>query len=106
MITVLISALCLISITLNALFVWYIFKLLKTLKLSVSGLDDFQMLLDEYAERLGVIVQLDQFYGDEAILSAIKDTKMVIEASKFFKNAVLEEEPEKEKLEDDPVKTG
>jgi hypothetical protein len=83
-----------LSLTVNGLLVWYTRKLVNNLKIGVNGVEQFQQLLDEYCKSMESVYELEKYYGDETITAVINNTKMVIEASKFYKNAVLEIEEE------------
>lgn len=96
----------LVSLTCNIILVWYSRKLVKNLSAGVEGLDDLQQLLDEYASLLSGMAELEQYYGDETVVGAVKNTKMVIEACKFYKKSVLNTETDNmEKTTFDTTKT-
>jgi hypothetical protein len=65
-------------------------KLIKNLNNGVKGVDDLQELLQEYTVLLEGMLQLDQYYGDDTVNGAVKNTKLVIEACKFYKKSVLD----------------
>ena len=90
------SFLLLLSIIFNLILIWYTRKLIKNLNIGIINIDQFQDLLNEYAGLLESMLTLDQYYGDDTITAAVKNTKMVIEASKFYKNSILE-------IEDDNI---
>jgi hypothetical protein len=79
----------LLSVIFNIVLIWYTRKLIKNLNIGIINIDQFQELLNEYAGLLESMLTLDQYYGDDTITSAIKNTKMVIEASKFYKNSIF-----------------
>jgi hypothetical protein len=88
--TVLFATLFVLSAAGNGLLVWYVRKLIKNLNNGVKGVDDLQELLEEYTGLLEGMLQLDQYYGDDTISGAVKNTKLVIEACKFYKKSVLD----------------
>lgn len=92
--TIIFAMLFALSAAGNAILVWYIRRLIKNLNNGVKGIDDLQALLEEYTGLLEGMVQLDQYYGDDTINGAIKNTKLVIEACKFYKKSVLDIEDE------------
>jgi|LakMenE01Jun11ns_1017448.scaffolds.fasta_scaffold9891912_4 hypothetical protein len=92
--TVLFATLFILSLITNILLVWYIQKLVNNLKSGVKNIDELQELLEEYSSSLQEMSNLDEYYGDTTINGAVKNTKMVIEACKFYKNSVLEIEEE------------
>jgi len=83
-----------LSLTVNGIFIWYTRKLIKNLNVGIDGVTQFQELLEQYAENLTSMFELEQYYGDETVAAAIKNTKMVIEASKFYKKSIIGEEEE------------
>jgi hypothetical protein len=92
-----------LSLLSNGILVWYTRKLIRNINLGITGVDQFQQLLDEYCKSMEAVYQLEQYYGDTTIETAIKNTKMIVEASKFYKRAVLdvdEEEPPVESQEE------
>lgn len=86
----LLGFLFLVSLSANIVLAWYISKLVKNLTRGIKGVDDLQELLEEYSSLLEGMLQLDQYYGDETINGAVKNTKMVVEACKFYKKSVLD----------------
>ena len=92
--TIIFAMLFALSAAGNAVLVWYIRRLIRNLNNGVKGIDDLQGLLEEYTGLLEGMVQLDQYYGDDTINGAIKNTKLVIEACKYYKKSVLDIEEE------------
>jgi len=97
--TILFAALFTLSFILNIILIWYIRKLIKNLNKGVSSIDDLQELLQEYTALLESMLQLNEYYGDDTIVAAVKNTQLVIEACKFYKKSVLEIENEANILE-------
>lgn len=88
--TVLFATLFVISLACNIVLIWYLTKVVDNLKNGVKGVDDLQELLEEYNASLNSMLTLDEYYGDDTISAAVQNTKMVIEACKFYKKSVLE----------------
>ena len=88
--TGLFATLLAISLVCNLVLVWYLSKIVNNLKNGVKGVDDLQELLEEYTASLESMLTLDQYYGDDTATAAVKNTKMVVEACKFYKKSVLE----------------
>ena len=78
----------------NVVLVWYVRKLMKNFTNGVKGVEEFQGMLQEYVDSLESMLQLDQYYGDDAATTAVKNTKLVVEACKSFKKVILEEDGE------------
>ena len=88
--TALFIVLFVLSFAGNITLIWYLNKLVANLKNGVKGIDDLQELLEEYNNSLEGMLQLDQYYGDDTMATAVKNTKMIIEACKFYKQSVLD----------------
>lgn len=88
--TALLVFLLLVSLAANIILVWYTRKLVKNLDYGVRNVDEFQNMLNDYSQSLNEMSKLDQYYGDETITSAVKNTNLVIEACKFYKKSILE----------------
>lgn len=92
LIAVIMSAAFLLAMIAIAVLVWYIQRLVNNLKDGVKNVDELQSLLSEYSDSLESVLELEQFYGEQAIVAAVGNTKMVIEACKFYKNSILNSE--------------
>ena len=88
--SLLLGFLLLLSAAGNVVLVWYVRKLVKNLSVGTKGIDDLQGLLNEYCSLLEGMLQLDQYYGDDTVTGAVNNTKLVIEACKFYKKAIIE----------------
>jgi len=102
-ITFLIGSALIASVAINVILVWYVNKLMSQVKAGFAGVDQFQALLEEYAGSLSQMLEMEQYYGDDTMKDAVRNTKMMIEASKFYKDAMLEdmeETPEEDKIDD------
>jgi hypothetical protein len=80
---------------------WYIKKLVNNLKNGIKGVDELQDLLEQYSSSMEEIGKLDQYYGDDTINAAVKNTKIIIEACKYYKNSVLDTEEEASPIENE-----
>jgi hypothetical protein len=87
--------LLLISLTANAILVWYCRKLIKNLWFGINNVEGLQSLLNEYAESMQSLYELEQFYGDETIKTAINNTKMVVEACRIYKESIINKQEQK-----------
>jgi hypothetical protein len=94
--TIIFAMLFALSAAGNVILVWYIRKLIKNLNAGVRGIDDLQQLLQEYTSLLEGMLQLNEYYGDDTVAGAVKNTKLVIEACKYYKKSVLETDEEAE----------
>jgi len=90
--TILFAILLILSISLNIVFFWYIRKILQKLSFGVDNIDQLQGLLEEYCSLLESMLTLDQYYGDDTVVAAVKNTKLVIETCKVYKKTIIEQE--------------
>jgi hypothetical protein len=91
----LLSFLLLVSLTANGILVWYTKKLIKNLFYGIKNAEELQNLLNQYADSMQSLYELEQFYGDETIKTAIANTKMVVEACRIYKDSIIEKQEEK-----------
>jgi len=101
--TVILSALLVLSLTINCIFVWYTRKIVKNLYYGVSNVEELQKLLNEYATLLEPLAEMENYYNDPVIVSAINNTKMVAAACKTFKNTIIESENEETSEEKEDI---
>ena len=88
--TVLLVILLICSLAANVVFIWYTRKLIENLYYGINNVDEMQKLLEEYVSLLEPLVNMENYYNDPAISSAIANTKLVIQTCKVYKNAMLE----------------
>jgi hypothetical protein len=79
-----------ISIGINVILVWYTRKLIVNLKYAFNNVDEMQNLLNEYSDLLEPLANMENYYGDPALASAIANTKLVIQTCKVYKKTILE----------------
>ena len=87
---VLITLLLILSLAGNVVLIWYTRKLIQNLYYGVNNIDEMQKLLNEYAELLAPLANLDNFYGEPALSAAIANTKLVIDACRVYKKTIIE----------------
>lgn len=83
-----------LSLTANGILVWYCRKLIKNLWYGVNNVDQLQNLLNDYANSLQSIYELEEFYEDDTIRAAINNTKTIAEACRVYKNTLIEKQDE------------
>jgi len=86
-----------ISIAVNIVLFWYVKKLIENLNYGIKNVDELQKFLDEYVSLLEPLAQLENYYGEPAIDSAIANTKLAIQACKGYKNSIIESQDEENK---------
>ncbi len=64
-----------ISVLLNILFVWYIYKMLRNMVDITEGFDEFRTKMVEFATHLKAINKVESFYGDPSITALIEHMK-------------------------------
>lgn len=88
--TILLVLLLIFSLVANVIFIWYTRRLVQNLYYGVNNVDEMQKLLEEYAVLLEPLANMENYYGDPALSSAIANTKLVIQTCKVYKKALLE----------------
>lgn len=88
--TVILVLLLICSLVANIIFVWYTRRLIQNLYYGVNNVDEMQKLLEEYATLLEPLANMENYYGEPALSSAIANTKLVIQTCKVYKKALLE----------------
>jgi hypothetical protein len=81
-----------LSLTANGILIWYCKKIIKNLNYGIKNVDELQNLLNQYADSMQSLYELEQFYGDETIKSAVDNTKMVVEACRIYKESIIEKQ--------------
>ena len=83
---ILLSALLLVSLSLNILFVWYIRKMLKELLFTSENIGDLQISMNEFTSHIESIYELEIFYGDSTLKGLIDHSKEVVKDIKDFED--------------------
>jgi len=83
---------------------WYVVKLVKKFLNISEELEALFVLLEEYAEHVDKVYNLERFYGDTVLENLMKHSKTVTETAKGFRsiydiNYDLEEDEEYEEEE-------
>lgn len=98
-----VSTICTISILLNILSFWYIKVMLKKLLFVSDNLGDLQKQLDNYAERIESMYQMETFYGDETLQNLISHSKEIVDMIRDYEDiySLTQEEVEGDILNDE-----
>jgi hypothetical protein len=91
---IIISAVLVMSLILNGLLVWYTRKVVQNLYFGVNNVEELQKLLNEYVLLLEPLVNMENYYADPAIASAINNTRIIIDACKVYKSSILDNKNE------------
>ena len=78
-----------ISFTINILFVWYVRELLKKVWSVTGSKKDFWETIENYANHLKSVYEMEMFYGDETLQSLIQHTKYLKEYFDDYKQAEM-----------------
>jgi hypothetical protein len=81
-----------ISLGLNGVLFWYTRKVVERLSFGVDNVDQLQKLLEEYCLSIENMLEMEQYYGDDTMVAAVKNTKLVIETCKMYKKTIMDEE--------------
>lgn len=106
---VLLILLLVLSLAGNVILIWYTRKLIQNLYYGVNNIDEMQKLLNEYAELLVPLANMENFYGEPALSSAIANTKLVIDACRVYKKTIIQnydEETQSEENQEDGQASG
>lgn len=100
---ILTAVLLILSILINCILFWYIKKLIRQLSFGVTYTQQLQGLLEEYSSSLEGMLEMEMYYGDETIIAAVKNTRMVIETCKMYEKSILTKKGEN--IENDYTET-
>lgn len=99
---IILAILLTLSVFLNCLAGWYVYKLIKRLVLIEESFQIFDNQMSEFEQHLKQVYELEVFYGDQTLEALIKHTKFITEAYSDLKqeyavvsgeiNATTEEE--------------
>lgn len=78
------SVLSIILFIATTFLIWYLRKVLSKLLYVSENIGDFLIIIDNYAEHLDGIYNLEMFYGDETLQSMLKHTEAVLEEIEQF----------------------
>ena len=98
--TILLSLLLFLSLVGNGLLIWYTRKLVQNLYYGVNNIDELQKLLNEYVSLLEPLANMENYYGDPALSSAVANTKLVIDACRVYKKTIIENYDEENQNEE------
>ena len=81
--------------------IWYVVRLIKKFLHISEELENLFILLEDYAEHVDKVYNLERFYGDATLEHLMRHSKLVAETSKNFRamydvNYDLEEEDDEE----------
>jgi predicted PurR-regulated permease PerM len=80
--------LLIISVSLNAVFVWYIRRLIQEFHNMSNNVENTTEVLDSFIEHLEKLYELETYYGDESLKSLIGHSKQTLEEIKSFETVI------------------
>jgi hypothetical protein len=94
-----------ISVLVSGFLIWYVVRLIKKFLHISEELENLFILLEDYAEHVDKVYNLERFYGDTTLEHLMRHSKLVAETSKNFRamydiNYDLEEDEEYEDEEE------
>jgi len=78
-----------ISVSINALLVWYIRKMLSKLLYVSDSIGSLLVSAKGFSSHLGGLHEMEMYYGDETLGSLIKHSKQIIEDIKEFEDIYI-----------------
>jgi hypothetical protein len=83
---VVLSVFCVAFAAAMVFLIWYIRKILNELLYISENIGDFLVVIDNYAEHLETVYNMETYYGDETIQGMIEHTKAVVEEISQFES--------------------
>ena len=99
---------CLFSIALNVLLIWYIRKLLEKLLFISDNMGNLLENLDKFEKHLNSVHEMEMFYGEPILGNLIRHSKEIVEEIETYKqiyditNEPAETEEEVESYDEEP----
>ena len=101
------AVLLVVSALINFVLVWYIVQLLKRFLNFQAQLDGFMDKIQEYAEHVDVVYNMENFMGDPTLGNLLKHSKGIAEECDSFKTFYLTESDDvQEEYAEDEVNYG
>lgn len=71
-------------LSLNAVFVWYITKLLTIINDTTEGIKDMKEAMNNFSDHLQAVYKQETYYGDPTIERLIKHSKILVQEIEQF----------------------
>ena len=97
------AILLLLSLIINTVVIWYIYKLLKRFLFLSDNLDDLFGELDGYTMHIENVHSLETFYGEPVLQNLMNHSKDVVEYVDDFKNLFDDTKDSLEDYEDEEI---
>tara|TARA_Y100000034_G_C6696361_1_gene306876 strand:- start:201 stop:530 length:330 start_codon:yes stop_codon:yes gene_type:complete len=108
MLIFIITLVCLLSIALNVLLIWYIRKILEKLLFVSDNIGDLLSSLEKFAKHIDSVHEMEMFYGEPVLGNLIRHSKDLVEEIKSYRqiyeltNEPVEAEEEFEHHDEEP----
>ena len=83
---IILSVLLILSITFNALSLWYNRQAVNSLLFVSDNIGDMVGLIKEYHEHLESLYDMEMFYGDTTLKGLMDHTSFILEEAKVFED--------------------
>ena len=100
---IIMSIILMLSVAINALLGWYMFKLLRRFLFLSDSLDDLFDQLDGYTVHIQNVHSLETFYGEPVLQNLMNHSKDVVEYVDDFKNLFDNTKDSLEDYEDEEI---
>jgi len=74
-----------VSILINVFLIWYVIKLVKRFLNISEELEGHFSSLEEYSEHVGVVYNLERFYGDSTLENLMRHSKTISDQAENFR---------------------
>ena len=106
---IVVSSILTISVLINALLGWYVFRLLKRFLFLSDNLDDLFDQIDGYTMHIENVHSLETFYGEPVLQNLMNHSKSIVEyvddfRSDFDNTKDVLEDDEKQVLDDEQTR--
>ena len=86
---IILSVLCSFFLMTTVFLVWYIRGILSKLLYISESMGDFMIVVDNYANHLDAVYNMETFYGDETLQSLLEHTNVVVEEIEQFESIYM-----------------
>jgi hypothetical protein len=74
-----------VSILINGFLIWYVIRLIRKFLNISEELEEFFLLLEEYAGHVDDVYNLERFYGDTTLENLMRHSKIMADSAKDFR---------------------
>ncbi len=96
--TIVLAAALMISITITSFVIWYSIRLSRTLIYFSENMNDLLDMLSDYSNHVKSVYGLESFYGDQVLHSLLKHSQDIVEQIETFDEILYLTEEEGEEM--------